>query len=102
VEGRRPFGEGPVRFGVPFVTLCAMLERRGYRREGIRELDRRYVADVLLHPTEPGGALFVSPPEDAPESEEEFLRRHYARLGYPEHRVETLVKEALADADPPW
>lgn len=92
----------PISDGLPFVTLCTMLEDLGYRKDGpcrIGKLTRWYIKRVLFHPREKDGR--VKRPRSAPKpgevtTWEEHLRRVLIQRNCPAHLIEVRVREIVA------
>jgi hypothetical protein len=96
--GPRPKLVGADGRPLPFDTLCALLERAGYRRHEVGRLTRRYVARVLWHPRDAGGgvdtAALQPPPPDPPRPGDD-VREWLRPKGWPGWRVEARVREEL-------
>lgn len=83
--------------GLSFVTICAMLEDLGYRRDQIKHLTRWYVKRVLQHARDKNGELIL--PRQVQQkktlSYEQQLRNILRKRGYPEQYLERKVEELL-------
>lgn len=83
--------------GLSFVSICAMLEDAGYRRDQIKHLTRWYVKRVLQHARDKNGELILPKHQQQKKtlSEEEKIRNIWRRRGYPERYLERKVQESL-------
>lgn len=83
--------------GLSFVSICAMLEDAGYRREEIKHLTRWYVKRVLQHARDKNGELILPKHQQQKKtlSYEQQLRNILRKRGYPEQYLDRKVEELL-------
>ena len=81
--------------GLSMVTLFALLERRGYRKDQIKDLTRAWIHEVLGHEVDKDGNLVekqAGPPPDPRESGPAFHRRRtLRRFKYPEWLIDQMI-----------
>lgn len=82
------------------MSICALLEGRGYRREEIKHLTRGYVARVLQHRVDDKGQIVPhvhqrkgKRPGRAEELAQLFLRRNYPRWLAEKKAAEQAARE---------
>lgn len=84
-----------------FVTICALLEEKGYRRHEIGEMTDWYVLRVLQHPRDNKGRLIWGQHDRQVRrlDWEEQVAALMRRRGVPEHQIKYAVEDARREAE---